>query len=624
MADIVGGTIVWNLEVNDSKLNEGLSNANSQIKNLDKNSKNASDSINNSFSTTFKNIGTGLEKVGRDLSLRLTVPIVAAGTAIVKTSSDFQTAMQQIVGLVGVSQDQVNTWKEDILSLSKETAKSPIELAQAMYFITSSGLSGADALSVLKASAKAAASGLGQTQEVADLLSSAINAYGSNNLSAAHATDILVAAVKDGKAEAPAMAAALGRVIPVASQMGVSFDQVSAAVAAMTLTGNDAETATTQLRQILVSLLNPTKEATDTLTQYGLSAEGLRTQIKEKGLLSALDTLTTAIGDNDTAQGQIFGNVRALTGVMSLMGENLDHNKLLFEDVANSAGTMNTAFDVASNTAGFKMNQAMTSLQVSLIKMGDAVLPIVADAASKLATALTILSDLFSKIPTPIQSTVVVMLAVLAVIGPLTLVIGSLSTVIGILTGPIFGPLILVAIALIGWFTLLKYEFQKSGEIITNIWWPAIKNAVGWVSQKFGELGGIINSAVSNIFNIITKPFVDAWNYLSGIFDKIKNGIINALDPTVRHSPSLVDRITSGMSSIINQYERLGNMSLPSISSAFPNVSSGSDVTTYKTINNPIQSTSGVSVNIAQANINSQSDIDALGREFGFRYNLII
>ena len=64
-----------------------------------------------------------------------------------------------------------------------------------------------------------------------------INAYGKENITAARAADILVAAVKDGTAEADEFAGVLGRVVPTAATLGVAFDQVTAALAGMTLTG---------------------------------------------------------------------------------------------------------------------------------------------------------------------------------------------------------------------------------------------------------------------------------------------------------------------------------------------------------------------------------------------------
>ena len=110
-------------------------------------------------------------------------------------------------------------------------------------------------------SAKASAAGLGETKNIADLVTSAVNVYGKETLSAAGATDILVAGVREGKAEAAEFAMSLGRVIGDANELGVSFDEVTATVASLTRTGINAAESTTQLRAILKGLTRPSKEA---------------------------------------------------------------------------------------------------------------------------------------------------------------------------------------------------------------------------------------------------------------------------------------------------------------------------------------------------------------------------
>src|SRR4029079_10270447 len=112
----------------------------------------------------------------------------------------------------------------------------------------------ADQLDVVKQSAMAAKAGLGDTQTVADAVTSAMNAYGSEVLSAAHATDVLVNTVKEGKGEAASFAPVIGNVSALASKLGVSFEDVGAALAAQIRLGTDAETASTQLQALFSGL----------------------------------------------------------------------------------------------------------------------------------------------------------------------------------------------------------------------------------------------------------------------------------------------------------------------------------------------------------------------------------
>jgi len=140
-------------------------------------------------------------------------------------------------------------------------------------------------METLEASLKGAAIGLGDVQTIADLSTSAMNAYGSETLSATEATSILRTAVEQGKLESSALAGAMGEVLPLASALGVGFDEASAAMAAMSRTGTNASQASTQLTAIFSQLVKETPKGRKALEGVGLSYEGIRKQIREEGLL---------------------------------------------------------------------------------------------------------------------------------------------------------------------------------------------------------------------------------------------------------------------------------------------------------------------------------------------------
>ena len=319
----------------------------------------------------------GAQAAAKAASGPLTLGLIGAGAAAVTAAVQFDNSMTKIESLVGIAGEEVDRMKESVRGLSGETAQAPAKLADAMFFIQSAGLRGATAMETLEASAKAASVGLGDVTEIADLATSALNAYGEENLSAVQATDVLTAAVREGKLEASELAGSMGRVLPIASAMGVSFNEVGAAFAALSRTGTNAAEAATQVRGILASLLRPTKQAEEALTGMGLSSEGLRRQLREEGLLATLQTLAEEFDGNSAAAASVFGNIRALSGVMDLMGANTATTEQIFANMRDTTGTLDDAFAVVSDTAGFKFQQAMADLQDTLIGIGEKVIPIV-------------------------------------------------------------------------------------------------------------------------------------------------------------------------------------------------------------------------------------------------------
>ena len=237
-----------------------------------------------------KNLG----RLGRDLSAAFTLPLSIIGKEAIKTGMSFEDTMKKIIALTGTSQKQADEWAEQIKKMATEVGKRPQELAEALYFIASSGIDASRAMDVLETAAKASIAGLGDTQVVADALTSALNAYAKSGLTAGQATAVLMNTVKLGKAEAADLAGSIGRVVPVAAQLGVGFEEVGAAIASMTLTGLSADEAVTALRGVLTTILQPTRQEREALASLGLSAEELRKELSEKGLLATLNTINNA------------------------------------------------------------------------------------------------------------------------------------------------------------------------------------------------------------------------------------------------------------------------------------------------------------------------------------------
>jgi TP901 family phage tail tape measure protein len=397
--------------------------------------------------------GAKMTRMGRQLSLRVTAPLLAIGGAAVKMGADFEAEMQKIVGLVGVAQDQVDAWGQDILDMAPRLGAAPRELAEGLFFVTSAGFRGAEAMEVLEQAGKASAAGLGEIATVADAVTSAINAYGQENLSAGRATDILTAAVREGKLEAESLTPVLGRLLPTAAAMGIEFDQVAGSLAVFSRTGTDAAQGATSLQAIMTTLQKPTKQSRDLIEGAGLSMAGLReVAAGPGGLIQVLRLLEGAFGDNDEALAQIFPNVRAFRGVMNALAQDAEAVDSVMSGVTNSTGAADHAFETAADTARFRMKQALVEVQVVLLRLADIVLPIVADAVEKVGRGIRILGNGFADLPRGMQVTIVGLFGVAAAAGPVLLIVGQLTIALAALGKAFVALKITTAIsAFVGW-----------------------------------------------------------------------------------------------------------------------------------------------------------------------------
>ena len=365
-----------------------------------------------------------MQAVGKKLSMAVTAPLVGVGIAAGKLAMDFDDSMSKIVGLVGIGADEVNAMKESVLGLAGETAQAPVQLADAMFVVQSAGLRGADAMEALEFAAKAGSAGLGDTADVARSVAGALNAYGSDVLSAAEATDIIVATARAGNFETSQFAGALGDVLPFAQAAQASFEDVGGAVALLTRTNGNASKSITQVTALFRAFAAPSKQTQTLLAEVGLSAQDMRDAMAEKGLTGALRTLDDALGGNREQLGLVLGSSEATAAALQVL--NADANALegTFGTVADSAGLTDEAFDAASETAGFKFRQAIQSLQATLITFGDQLAPVI----SGVSGGITAIANAFGALPAPMKTVTVVFAGLAAAIGPVLFIGGKLLT----------------------------------------------------------------------------------------------------------------------------------------------------------------------------------------------------
>jgi TP901 family phage tail tape measure protein len=414
------GQSVLDLDIDDSKFHSKMSGAYK-----------AAQSFTDQTGKSLVNAGRAMSGVGESMTRNVTLPIVAAGASVGKLAFDFDETMSQIVALTSVSSDEMAGFREEILAMGPAVGKGPQELAEAFYFIASAGFEGAEAMEILRSTAQAAAAGLGDTATVSQVIGSAVNAYGVEASHAAVFTDQLVAAIGEGSAEAPAFAGALGNVIGSAAQIGASFSDVTGAIAAMTNVGIGAEEAVTSLNQVFVSLFKPTAGAAEALEEMGLSAAGLRQMIADEGLMPTLGLLAERFDGNAEATAAVFGNVRALRGVLALTGPQMDETAALLDRVADSAGATGEAFATVAESDSFKLRQAMAELETTGVQLGSDVLPILVEVMGELAGMARGLSKWWGTLDDDTKDLVIRSLAFLAVAGPVLVIVGKLTTGVG-------------------------------------------------------------------------------------------------------------------------------------------------------------------------------------------------
>jgi TP901 family phage tail tape measure protein len=414
-----------------------------------------------------------LMTLGAGMTKFVTLPVLGAAGASVKMALDYETAFTKIGAISNATQQQVAGWKDEVLGMAGETAQAPRELADALFFLASAGLDAEQIMPTLEASAKAAASGLGETADIARLTANVLNAYAGTGLTAARATDVLVAAVKEGTAEPEEFATAMGRILPIAARSKVSFDAIAASMAAMSNIGLDVSEATTALRGALQAMIAPGTQAKEVMEEAGVSAQDLLDSFEQDGLIAAVRLLEEGIrGISDTEAEFInnmrmaIPNVRALTGLFALTGQEAAKVDAIFKNVTNSTGEAGRVFAETARGPGFQMDQALARIQSTAIRVGQQLLPVVTDIARKVGDLI----GGFGNLDPALQANIVKWGLLAAAAGPALMIFSKLIGVVAGLLTPL-GALKLGAIGVaygIGRIVQGNMELDASFDTLTD------------------------------------------------------------------------------------------------------------------------------------------------------------
>lgn len=318
----------------------------------------------------------------------------------VQNFAELETAMAEVSTLVDTSVVDMDRLRKGVVELSDRYGDTPQGLAGALYQAVSAGIDAKDALDFLDVAARAAIGGVTDTRTAVDALTSVLNAFGLETSDAEHASDILFQTIKAGKTTMAELAPAIGQVAPIAAAVGVSLEEMSAALATLTLSGLSTSEATTALRGLLNSLLKPTDDATKFSKQLGI--EWGVDALEAKGLRGVLDDLVKTTGGSSKAMSILVPEIRGLNAALQLAGPAAEKFNDVLEDMAAAAGATDEAAAKMRDTLSFQWNLITQQIKNLGLAVTEDLVPALKDAVStigRVVQAMTFLArfDFFSK-----------------------------------------------------------------------------------------------------------------------------------------------------------------------------------------------------------------------------------
>jgi TP901 family phage tail tape measure protein len=422
------------------------------------------------------------------------------GMESVKMAADFETSMNQLVTSAGEAPTALKMVSNSILQMSIDTATSTRKLADGMYMVESAGHHGAEGLQILGVAARGAKSENADLGTVTYVLTGILHDYHLSTKQAAATMNALNTTVGSGMMHLQDLSTALGTVLPLASALHVPLEQILGATASMTNTTTSAALATQHLAFVLSALSAPNKVAVKEMKAVGLTADEVKNSLSTQGLAGTLQMIEQHVGktfpgntsETVTALKKIMGGVVGWKTELALTGGNMKGFQSNITSIAaafHHGGDAVLGWDVVQTSFNYKLGQAQQAVEVLMIKLGTALLPILGD----LLTSLTPLITAFANWAT---SSGVLPVAITFVVQSIQNTVSAIQT-------------------LVAWGSSIVAFFQQ------NEW------AVGLLAVALGALGGIMALfAASAVANMILSMLDFGLSILSGAAEAVTGAAI--------------------------------------------------------------------------------------------------
>ncbi|CAM5794825.1 phage tail tape measure protein [Brevibacillus borstelensis] len=491
------------------------------------------------WSKGLQDVGNRLQSIGSEIATAfgLAGAAVTAGLAgAVKTAADFEAQMDRVGAIAEATAAEIDAMSKSAMELGASSSKSASEVAQGMEMMAAMGFQANEIIAAMPGVISAAEASGEDMALVADTMAVSIRAFGLEAKQSTHVADVLSKTANISAANLQGMAYALKYAAAPAHTLGMSLEEVGAAVAIMSDAGIRGETAGTTLRMSLTRLAKPTDEASEVLSLLGVKINDVQgNMLPFANIIGQLQEKMAGLSNSQRAAylATIFG-VEAMSGMMTLVEAGPAKIQALTQELQNSSGaSAQAAAQMKDNLLG-AVEQLSGAFETAQITIGNALTP----AIRSVAEAIQSIVEWFNQLNPKVQEFVAIsaavgaaLLTLIGVFGAVTAAVGLAATGLGALglqLSTMAAAILPVTAAIAGltaagillyqnWDTIKAYAIQIWGQIRDFIQ-PTVDTVASFITEKFGE---------------VHDWWLKIWPDLKQAFENIWNGIVTYITPTL-------------------------------------------------------------------------------------------
>lgn len=328
-------------------------------------------------------------------------PVAMASAAVgaigVKSFMDFDATITAAGVKAGATAEEVEQMRDVAGKLGAEFPISAQDAAAGMDRLAAGGFDAQQAMGALPAIIEASVASGEDLAATSDVVTSALDIWnmrtGDVAANSTHVADVIQATANASKMGMQEFGLAMQYAGAPAATLGVSIEELGAAMGVMANNGIEASTIGTSLRATFSRLASPPKTAAMAIDQLGLTVKDQNGNFV--GLNNVVDQLRekmTGLSDTEqVAYAKMLAGEDAYSGLLALIRTSPEAYAQVADAINNSAGSSHAAFEKMNNTLKGSIDQLKGAAESAAISIGQALAPqlrSLADIGTAAATAI--------------------------------------------------------------------------------------------------------------------------------------------------------------------------------------------------------------------------------------------
>ncbi len=324
--------------------------------------------------------GSGLRTAtritGAAIAGATTAVVGFAGTSV-RAGAEFDSSMSQVAATMGTTVDQIQDLRDFAQEMGSTTAFSATQAADALNYMALAGYDADTSMEMLPNVLNLAAAGSIDLARASDMITDAQSALGLELPETTAMVDQMARAASMSNTSVEQLGDAFLTIGATAANLQGGTNELATVLGVLADNGIKGAEGGTHLRNMILSLTNPTNTAGDVLDELGIHIYDTEGNMRSMvdiiyDLQQSMEGMTQA--EQDAAVGAIF-NRADMASVNALLSTEITRYDELSEAIGNSTGAASDMADTQLDNLAGDVTLFQSALEGAQIAISDALTP---------------------------------------------------------------------------------------------------------------------------------------------------------------------------------------------------------------------------------------------------------